>query len=131
MRLLLDTHVWLWMIGEHERIEDEAKRALTDPLTELFLSVASVWEIAIKHAAGKLKYTGQPRVQVPLHIERSGVSPLRISVEHALAAGALPSHHRDPFDRLIIAQAQVEELTVVTADERFTAYDVPLMRAMG
>jgi PIN domain nuclease of toxin-antitoxin system len=131
VRLLLDTHVWLWMIGEHERIDAETKRALTDPQTELFLSVASVWQIVIKHAAGKLKYTGQPGVQVPLHIERSGVSPLSISVGHALAAGALPIHHRDPFDRLIIAQAQVEELTLVTSDERFAAYDVPLMAVSG
>lgn len=127
MRLLLDTHVWLWLIGDADRLTPESRAVLASPDTELFLSVAAVWEIAIKTSAGKLRYVGQPAVQLPLHITRSGVMPLGISVDHALAAAALPMHHRDPFDRMMIAQAQAEELTLATADERFNAYDVRLL----
>ena len=127
MRLLLDTQVWLWLIGDEDRLTPEARSMLAAPDSELFLSIAAVWEIAIKTAAGKLRYSGHPSVQVPLHISRSGVIPLGISVEHALAAAALPMHHRDPFDRMMIAQAQAEELTLATADERFKAYDVRLL----
>jgi len=127
VRLLLDTHVWLWMVSDEHRLNDEARTAITDPDNDLYLSVVSVWELAIKHAAGKLRYPGSPSVQVPLHIERSGVSPLAVQVEHALIAAALPEHHRDPFDRMLIAQAQVEDLTLATADGRFGAYDVRLL----
>jgi len=127
VRLLLDTHVWLWMVSDAERLNDEARAALADPDNDLFLSVAAVWELAIKHVAGKLRYPGSLVVQVPLHIQRSGVSPLAIQVQHAVAAAALPNHHRDPFDRMMIAQAQAEEMTLATADKRLTAYDVPLL----
>jgi PIN domain nuclease of toxin-antitoxin system len=128
VRLLLDTHVWLWLVADEDRFTAEARGILGDPESQLYLSVVAVWEIAIKHAAGKLRYAGQPAVQVPLHITRSGVLPLGISVDHALAAAALPMHHRDPFDRMMIAQAQAEELTVATVDARFGAYDVPLLK---
>lgn len=127
MRLLLDTHVWLWMISADERLGDDARRMLLDPQTETYLSVAAVWELAIKHAAGKLRYTGSPSVQVPLHIKRSGVRTLGISVEQALNAAALPMHHRDPFDRLMLAQAADQELTFATADAKLEAYGVPLL----
>jgi PIN domain nuclease of toxin-antitoxin system len=127
VRVLLDTHVWLWLISDEDRLSPDARSILAAPDTELYLSVAAVWEIAIKAAAGKLRYSGQPAVQVPLHITRSGVIPLGMSVDHALAAAALPMHHRDPFDRMMIAQAQAEELTLATVDERFKAYDVRLL----
>ena len=128
MRLLLDTHVWLWMISADERLGDDTRRILTDPQTETYLSVAAVWELAIKHAAGKLRYTGSPSVQVPLHIKRSGVGTLGITVEQALKAAALPMHHRDPFDRLMLAQAADQELTFATADAKLEAYGVPLLQ---
>ena len=131
MRLLLDTLVWLWMIAEPERISEPTLQALSDPETDLYLSVAAVWEIGIKHAAGKLKYSGSPAVQVPLHISRSGVIVLPISVDHALSAAALPMHHRDHFDRLMIAQAAAESLTLATADNRLGAYGVPLLDAQS
>ena len=131
MRLLLDTHVWLWLIGEDDRLNEPTRAALSDPENDIFLSAAAVWELAIKHAAGKLKYTGSPAVQVPFHIKRSGVRPLPITAEHALAAAALPMHHRDPFDRMMIAQALAEELTLSTADDRLSAYEVPLLMAVG
>ena len=130
MRLLLDTHVWLWMIGEDDRLNEPTRAALRDPENDVFLSVAAVWELAIKHAAGKLKYTGSPAVEVPIHIKRSGVLPLPITVDHGLAAAALPTYHRDPFDRMMIAQAVVEELTLSTADHRLSAYEVPVLMAV-
>ncbi|HEX5041133.1 MAG TPA: type II toxin-antitoxin system VapC family toxin [Candidatus Limnocylindria bacterium] len=127
MRLLLDTHVWLWMITGNSRIGDEHKSVLEEPANDLYLSAAAVWELAIKASAGKLKYTGNPSVQIPLHIQRSGVYPLDVTAEHALAAAALPMHHRDPFDRMLVAQAAIEEMTLATGDARLAAYGVPLL----
>ena len=127
MRLLLDTHVWLWMIGNEERLAEEHRATLVDPDSELFLSAAAIWELGIKAAAGKMKYTGSYESQVPIHIRRSGVRPLAITVEHAVAAAALPMHHRDPFDRMMVAQAKVEGLTFMTADRRLAAYDVTVV----
>ena len=129
MRLLLDTRVWLWMISDEAKLNTDLRATLVDPETQLYLSVAAVWEIAIKHAAGTLRYSGSPSVQVPAHIRRSGVVPLPISVDHVLASAALPQHHRDPFDRLMIAQARAEEMTLATADERLKQYDVPVLYA--
>jgi PIN domain nuclease of toxin-antitoxin system len=103
------------------------REQLDDPTTELYLSVAAVWEIAIKHAAGKLRYSGWPQTQVPIHIRRSGVATLGITVDHALQAAALPMHHRDPFDRLMLAQAASEQLVFATANARLAAYGVPLL----
>jgi PIN domain nuclease of toxin-antitoxin system len=126
-RLLLDTHVWLWSISAPDRLSPQVREQLDDPTTELYLSVAAVWEIAIKHAAGKLRYSGSPQTQVPIHIRRSGVATLGITVDHALQAAALPMHHRDPFDRLMLAQAASEQLVFATANARLAAYGVPLL----
>jgi PIN domain nuclease of toxin-antitoxin system len=127
VRLLLDTHVWLWMIGQSSRLGHETRSLLTDEANDLYLSTVAAWEIGIKHAAGRLKFTGKPSVQLPGYVKRSGVQPLVVTLEHALRAAELPMHHRDPFDRLMIAQAQEEELTFVTADSRLAAYDVPIL----
>lgn len=126
MRLLLDTHVWLWMVTGDERL-GESRSTLEDSESELYLSAAAVWELAIKAAAGKLRYSGSPAVQIPLHIERSGVYPLAVTIDHALAAADLPMHHRDPFDRMLVAQARVEEMTLATADRRLAAYGISLL----
>lgn len=127
MKLLLDTHVWLWSISAPERLAAPVREQLADPAAELYLSVAAVWEIAIKHAAGKLRYSGSPQTQVPIHIQRSGVAILGITVDHALRAAALPMHHRDPFDRLMLAQAAEQNLVFATADARLAVYGVPLL----
>lgn len=127
MRLLLDTHVWLWMIGQSSRLSDRARAALTDESHDLYLSTVAAWEIGFKHAAGKLKLTGRPSVQLPEYVKRSGVQPLVVTLDHALRAAELPMHHRDPFDRLMIAQAQEEELTFVTADGRLAVYGVRIL----
>jgi len=129
VRILLDTDVWLWMISAGDRLTDEARDLFQDEETDLFLSAAAVWEIGIKHAAGKLKFSGQPAVQIPPYIKRSGVQPLAISVGHALRASSLPPHHRDPFDRMMVAQALEEDLTLATVDQQLAAYGVPLLQA--
>lgn len=127
MRLLLDTHVWLWMITGDKRLTEGHRATLEDPGSDLYLSAAAVWELAIKSVAGKVKYSGSPSVQIPIHIERSGVYPLALTVDHAIAAADLPMHHRDPFDRMMVAQARAEEMTLVTADRRLAAYGVPIL----
>ena len=129
MRLLLDTHCWLWMRGEPARFSERSLELLRDPGSELALSAASVWEIAIKYAAGKLRLPEPPSVFVERRIEEDRLLALPISHLHVLRAGELPPHHRDPFDRLLIAQAFEEGLTIVTRGRSFKAYGVPVLTA--
>ncbi len=126
MRLLLDTHVWLWMIAERERFGKELTGVLENPTNELLLSAASSWEIAIKHSLGKLKLPAPPAKYVPEQIAKTGVTPLAVEHSHALRVSALPSHHRDPFDRLLVAQAELEGATLLTADRQFAPYRIPI-----
>ena len=124
MRLLLDTHTWLWWVGGDD-VSPEASEAIGDARIDALVSAASVWEAAIKHALGRLELPGD---ELP-DLDDDGFGSLPISVEHAVLAGSLPPHHRDPFDRMLVAQAQVEDLTIVTRDERLRAYDVPVLVA--
>ncbi len=126
MRLLLDTHCWLWLQTEPERFSPDVLLELGDPATELFLSAASAWEIGIKYALGKLPLPEPPDVYVPSRLERSGTSPLAVSHRHALHVARLPNHHRDPFDRLLVAQAQLDGLTLMTSDPLLSPYEVQL-----
>ena len=128
MQILLDTHVWLWTLAAPERLRTSAREALADRENTLFLSAASAWEIAIKYALGKLPLPEPPALFIPPRLLRDNVRPLPIALQHALHVASLPPHHRDPFDRLLIAQAQLEELTLFTADPALEAYDVDLMR---
>ena len=128
MRFLLDTHCWLWLQTEPERFSEEMRRTLADETNTLLLSPASSWEIAIKYVLGKLPLPVPPSEYVRGRMKRSGTTALSIKHEHALRVAMLPQHHRDPFDRLLIAQAQCEALTIVTADNAFNAYDVSLLR---
>lgn len=123
MRFLLDTHCWLWMQVSPERISAQVLDQLTDPENALFLSSASSWEIAVKWALGRLPLPQPPAEYVPRRLERQGVVGLPIQHRHALHTASLPPHHRDPFDRLLVAQAQLEELTLVTADNKLAAYE--------
>ena len=123
MTLLLDTHCWVWLKFESTRLPSPLRRKLISNPAALVLSSASVIEIAIKHAAGKLKLEGTPADFVEQLLE-DGVNALPIAPAHALQFGRLPALHRDPFDRLLVAQAIVEGLTVVSADPRVLAYDV-------
>lgn len=124
MRLLLDTHVLLWELEGSRRVSPAAQEAI-EQATALWFSVVSFAEIGVKAAAGKLSV---PR-DLGVHVLRSGVEILRLDAAHGLAVADLPMHHRDPFDRLLIAQARSEQLTIVTADRRIAAYDVPLVDA--
>jgi PIN domain nuclease of toxin-antitoxin system len=111
------------------RLSPSARALLQDPGNQLFLSAASSWEIAIKYALGKLPLPLPPTEYVPSRMETSGTSPLPVQHSHALHAGSLPLYHADPFDRLLIAQAQLEGLKLLTADSQFEAYGIDLLWA--
>ncbi|HVG09729.1 MAG TPA: type II toxin-antitoxin system VapC family toxin [Thermoanaerobaculia bacterium] len=127
--LLLDTHVWLWLNGEVDRLASEALDLLNSPQSELYLSSASAWEIGIKCSNGKLTLPLPPEIYIPTRLLDTGVNPLPIRVEHALRAATLPLHHKDPFDRMLVAQAQVENLELMTVDRHLASYDVSLVWA--
>jgi PIN domain nuclease of toxin-antitoxin system len=124
VRLLLDTHTWLWLLTAPERLSESARETILDPANETVLSVASVWETAIKHAAGKLVLASSPLVLVETSIRDLATSLLPIDVRHALEASSLPLYHRDPFDRMLVAQARLDGCTLVTADEVVHRYGV-------
>lgn len=123
MKLLLDTHVLIWLLAGDTRVSAEVRSAITSAENLVFVSAASIWEISIKQGLGKLDVPGDVNVQVAACRFES----LPISSEHAWWAGALPPHHADPFDRMLIAQALHERLTIVTHDAKFTAYDVRVL----
>ncbi len=125
MRLLLDTHVWLWLATEPERVPPRT-RDLVVAGQQILWSAVCVWEIATKHASGKLELPAAPREFVRTRSRMAGADSLELTHEHALASGSLPRHHADPFDRLLVAQAQVEGLTLVTGDPKLSAYDVEI-----
>ena len=125
MRLLLDSHALLWSLEAPEQLRPEARDAIRDPSNEVFVSAASVWELAIKQANGRLEISGD----LVATIEASRFEPLPITQQHSLAAGTLPPHHRDPFDRMLIAQAAIEGLTIVTRYTRFEQYGVSVLGA--
>ena len=124
MRLLLDTHALLWWLAD-EGLNPGARDAIADPANLVAVSAASAWEISIKKALGKLAAPDDLERQV----DQGGFTPLPISIAHGLAAGELPRHHDDPFDRMLIAQAFAEELTIVTHDKRFADYDIAILPA--
>lgn len=126
MRFLLDTHVWLWMLTTPNRLGG-ARDTLSDGRNQLLLSAASTWEIAIKHASGRLALPDPPTRYVPNRIRSTGVTPLAVTTDHTLAAGALPPHHRDPFDRLLLAQAASLRIPLVTADPQLAPYGIELL----
>lgn len=128
MRLLLDTHVFLWSALEPDKISDQAQAAISDGENEVYVSVVTAWEIAIKQSLGKLTLVTFAELWVPQVIRRSGFEVLPLEIDTALAVRALPFHHRDPFDRLLIAHAATEGLTIVTHDDAFPAYGIPLLR---
>ena len=129
MRILLDTHCWLWLQVEPERLRDTSLELVENRGNELLLSAASSWEIAVKHALGRLPLPEPPATYVPSRMASSGVAGLPVEHIHALRVAELPPLHRDPFDRLLVAQAREEKLTLLTADPRILAYDVDCIEA--
>lgn len=124
MRLLLDTHVVLWRLSGARRLGPNARSAV-ERATELMFSVVSFAEIGVKVAIGKLKLPDGLRE----HLADTGIRTLALAPDHGLGIAELPLHHRDPFDRLLIAQARTEGLTIVTADSRFVDYDIKVIDA--
>lgn len=126
MKLLLDTHCWLWLQVAPERFSSTTLALLANTRNEIFLSAASAWEIAIKYALGKLPLPAPPAQYVPSRMQSSGTAALPVLHAHALRVAGLPAYHGDPFDRLLIAQAQHEQIAIVSADAVFRMYDVEL-----
>jgi len=124
MRVLLDTHAFLWWNEDNPQLSGKARRILSDPANSLVLSVASAWEIAIKAQAGKLRIPEEAATYVPTRVAHYGMEILPIHLAHALALQSLPLLHRDPFDRMLIVQSQIEKLSILTADPAIRAYSV-------
>lgn len=124
MRLLADTRILLWALLAPANIPAPARAAIADPANDLLVSAATFWEIAIKHALGRLTL---PLDRLEALVAELGATPLPITPAHALAAGALPRHHADPFDRMLIAQTRHEGLTLVTVDAAIARYDIPVL----
>ncbi|MXY24362.1 MAG: type II toxin-antitoxin system VapC family toxin [Acidobacteria bacterium] len=125
VRLLLDTHVLLWSLTEPRKLRRETREALEDEHNDVFVSAVSGWEIAVKRALGKLRAPDD----LEAGVRQQGFLPLHLTFLHAEQAGALPPHHGDPFDRMLVAQAQVEGLAIVTRDARIPLYGIRTMKA--
>ena len=124
MKLLLDTHTFLWFIMGNSSLGSKARTAIEDLANEKYVSVASVWEIAIKVSIGKLSLSAPFSALIPDQLIANGFELLNLEVAHAAALINLPFHHRDPFDRLLIAQAMVEQIQIVSIDSTFDAYPI-------
>ena len=126
MKLLLDSHAFLWWLAEDPKLGAEARQAVADPSSTILVSAATVWELSIKAALGKLDLDGADLVE---EIEENDFLELPMTARHSVAAASLPRHHDDPFDRMLIAQARVEGLTVVTRDPAFRSYGIAIVPA--
>ena len=124
MRYLIDTQIFIWWMEKNRRLSKNTFNLLNDPQNQIFLSIATVWEIVIKKAKKKLK---TPK-DVEGGVKTSGFMPINIEMLHVLGVEKLPMHHKDPFDRILIAQARVENLTFITTDEKIWKYDLPLLK---
>lgn len=127
MRILLDTHTFLWWNEASPRLSKKALVLLADPANTLLLSVVSAWELVLKTQTGKLRLPEPPSVYVPTRMAHYAMAALPVTLAHVLAAESLPLHHRDPFDRLLIAQATIEGVPIVTADPDFRRYAIKVV----
>ena len=127
MRILLDTHIFIWWNGNLELLSASARSLCENPNNRLVLSLVSVWEMQIKFQLGKLAFHQPLREIVESQCQNNGIEILPITAEHIYALQHLPSHHRDPFDRLLLAQALIEQTPLLTADPIFQQYEVPLL----
>ena len=126
-RFLLDTHVLLWWLFGDAKLSSKAHKVIQDPKNTILVSSASGWEIATKYRLGKLPHAGEAANNLSYLLRKSRMVALPITMEHALAAGALPGPHRDPFDRMIIAQGQIEGVAIVSSDQIFKQYHVEVV----
>ncbi|QDS86155.1 PIN domain protein [Rosistilla ulvae] len=125
MRLLLDTHVVLWWLDDPNLLSDDARNAIAEPANQVFFSAVVAWEIAVKRSLGKLTAPAD----IASAIANAGFDELPVKSDHAWAVESLPNHHRDPFDRMLIAQAMREDYTLVSRDTAMPAYSMPLIVA--
>jgi PIN domain nuclease of toxin-antitoxin system len=126
LNLLLDTHVFIWAVAEPSQLDRLVRAALASPENQIVVSAVTPWEIAIKQASGRLKF---PLDLFDDTVDRMGCQILPILPAHGIMAGSLPRHHNDPFDRMLIAQALIEDLVLVTGDQAILRYDVPVFGA--
>jgi len=124
MKVVLDTQAFLWWVMDEAALSSRARQLIQDGASVLYLSAASAWEISIKASLGKLKLSDEPGKVITEQMAANGIHPLPIQVSHALHVYGLPPHHRDPFDRMLVAQSQLEDLPIVTPDERIAQYGV-------
>ena len=127
MKALLDTYTFLWWNINSPELSDTARDFIADGSNEIYLSAASAWEIAIKYAKGRLELPETPEQYVAHRLTKHGFSPLPIQLSHALHVYQLPPHHQDPFDRLLIAQSQLEALPLLSIDSQIKRYNVSLV----
>lgn len=124
MRSLLDTHAFLWFVAGDKRLSVRARNRIEARDSEVLLSIASIWEIAIKAALGRLPLPSPVRSFVPQQMTENRIGLLPVALDHALEAGSLPHHHRDPFDRMLVVQARMEELPIISADLELDRYGI-------
>lgn len=125
MSYLIDTHIFIWLMENNKKVSPKIKTLLQNPSANVFISIASIWEMVIKQTKGQLKI---PK-DIEGGIESSGFVILPIEISHVLETGKLPLHHKDPFDRILISQVLVEDLTLITADPKIWKYKLPLLKA--
>ena len=131
MRVLLDTHVAVWMAIDSPRLSSAARQLLESPGTTRLWSAASSWELAIKWRQGRIRLPDDPAAWIPRMLAELRIDSLQIRHDHAVHAAALPEHHKDPFDRMLVAQAEIEEASLMTADRQLATYDVEVVPATG
>ncbi len=127
MRLLLDTCAFIWIASDAPELSSRAREIFRSPDNDVYLSAVSTWEISVKHGLGRLPLPGPPETYVPGLRQRHGIEPLALNEEATLYLGRLPSLHRDPFDRMLVCQAIVEGMVILTPDELITQYPVRSM----
>jgi PIN domain nuclease of toxin-antitoxin system len=126
MHYLIDTHVLIWWITADRRLSDRAKSLIRSHRNEIYWSVASSWEISIKYSLGKLLFEEPPETLLPMELDRNRIETLPILNEHAFKAGQLSLYHKDPFDRMLIAQAGIESMGLISDDLNFQSYEVDI-----
>jgi PIN domain nuclease of toxin-antitoxin system len=127
VKYLLDSVAWLWSIADPDRLNRSAREIIQNGREEVFLSAASSWELSIKARTGKLQLPGPPRQCIPAYMAKQGLKPLPITHLHTVRVYELAAHHTDPFDRLLIAQAMVEDMAILTADRAFEQYPLQVV----
>ena len=126
MKLLLDTHTFLWWITSDPKLSPTANELISDIHNTTYWSAASSWEVSIKYKIGRLPLPDPPEFFLPVELEKNRIESLPIIDAHAFQSGLLPRHHRDPFDRMLVSQAQVESLVLISNDRRLSHYDVDI-----